>query len=163
MGSSFTEYNGFGFWARDANVEIWLALLVHQFDRQPRLSASQSKLRNDFTEQATIGAIGCVSPGLDEHLTSDLQPWLLETSLSALSELKKQENPLPTEWINPLFEMQGSFLTMPYCCKVGIKAEGCLDYANKWIALLSAEFELHETAWIGDIHQAGVRCYPKPD
>ena len=162
MGTSFTEYGGFGFWAKDTAVEIWIALMVWQFDQQPTLTEPQRALRDDFTFQATFGGIGCINPGLDAHLCNELRPWLIEASKAALADLEKQGHLLQPDWVNPLFKMRGSLMESDYCWGNGLPSDFCLHYARLWIALVTGDFELQETAWIGDIHRAGIQCFPKP-
>lgn len=69
MGSSFVEFRSKGFWVRDGSLEIWLALLVEQIDRDP----SPPTWLRDLREQwhiATMGFNGCVPTELNEYLTT---------------------------------------------------------------------------------------------
>lgn len=68
VGSSFTEYRGRGFWARDSKLEIWLYLLVKTIDRHNPIEPWLSRARDDWHIQATAGMTGCVCASLDEHL-----------------------------------------------------------------------------------------------
>ncbi len=68
MGSSFTDYRGRGFWARDADVELWLNELVAAVDDSADAPAWLREARDWWWIQATVGLTGCVSIGMDEHL-----------------------------------------------------------------------------------------------
>ena len=159
MGTSFTRYNGYGFWARDWQVEFWLALMVSQFDRQEQLTLPQMELREDFILQATAGFNGFVTPGLDEFVTDAIKDWTVARSRHALAELQSKDDPVPGDWVEGLFDTRGS-LSVPMR---SINRDMAIDYGEKWIALLTGTFELAETAWIGEIHEAGAKCYLKPE
>lgn len=64
------EFNGFGFWARDADLEIWLTTLVDELKNLSTLKPWQESLARYWREQATIDA-GCISTGLDEFITDN--------------------------------------------------------------------------------------------
>ena len=71
MGSSFIDYQGRGFWARDAQVELWLHLLSTEADAAGTSPDWLEEAREDWRLQATAGFMGCVSPSLDRHLEDD--------------------------------------------------------------------------------------------
>ena len=50
MGTSFTEFAGYGFWARDEQVEIWLALMVNRFDSRSSRTLAQQAIRIDHRQ-----------------------------------------------------------------------------------------------------------------
>lgn len=68
MGSSYTEFQGYGFCARDGLLETWLEALAEVVPDQPPQWLRDAAA--DWRLQARGGFTGCVSPGLDEHLTS---------------------------------------------------------------------------------------------
>jgi hypothetical protein len=69
MGSSFVDYRGRGFWTRDAALETVLALLVAELQPLSRPGDALSALLDEWALQASVGFMGCVSPGLDQNLT----------------------------------------------------------------------------------------------
>jgi hypothetical protein len=71
MGSSFVAYRGYGFWASDPSLEVWLHLLCAEVDRAEDVPAWLFAARDDWHHQATVGFVGCVSPSLDQHLGTD--------------------------------------------------------------------------------------------
>ena len=70
MGTSFVEFGGFGFWARDAVLDSWLTTLVDELETLPTLKPWQESLARYWREQATIDA-GCMSIGLDDFITDN--------------------------------------------------------------------------------------------
>jgi hypothetical protein len=103
VGSSFTEYRGAGFWTRDASIELWLYLLAeeaHKIDDSP---AWLREAAEDWHIQATVGLVGCVSPGLDQHAASpDRAAVVLELAARALAGLRSRGEVLPADWLNSL-------------------------------------------------------------
>ena len=91
MGSSFTRYQGKGFWTRDGQIEVWLYLLVAEIDRLESPPEWLRELRQDWLVQSTLGASGCVSAGLDDVATSlERVETLVELSYRALSRLRER-------------------------------------------------------------------------
>jgi hypothetical protein len=70
VGTSFTEYRGSGFWTRDAALEAVLALHVVELEPVASDDEALESVLDAWTVQAMAGFTGCVSPGLDEHLTA---------------------------------------------------------------------------------------------
>jgi hypothetical protein len=66
VGSSFTQYQGHGFWTRDAKIEIWLHLLVGAADRHPAPEPWLRRAVDHWRLQAAAGFQGCVDADLDE-------------------------------------------------------------------------------------------------
>ncbi len=66
----FTEYRGRGFWSRDGLLELWLALLVDELDRQ-QASGWKKRMRDDWLAQATIVFDGVMAAQLDDHIDDD--------------------------------------------------------------------------------------------
>jgi hypothetical protein len=69
MGTSFTEFRGYGFWARDPALEVWLHLLAREVDQSVRAPDWLRDAGRTWREVASIGLIGCISAELDERLT----------------------------------------------------------------------------------------------
>lgn len=159
MGTSFTNYSGYGFWARDDQVEVWLALMVRQMDREPQLSAHRKAARDHFAMQSSGIFLGFVSPELDAHAAGAEKAWMLDLSRQAMEELTAQGKDLDRSWLNALFRVEGCLVEGDYFLLDGpFSADRYLDYGKKWIALLEGSFTLQETAWIGDIHAEDVKC-----
>jgi hypothetical protein len=68
VGTSFVDYRGCGFWARDAVLETVLGLLVAELQPTSERDDALSAILDSWTLQATVGFTGCVSPDLDEQL-----------------------------------------------------------------------------------------------
>jgi hypothetical protein len=92
VGTSFTRYRRAGFWTRDAALETVLALLVLELEPLAKDNPGLEPVLDDWTLQSVAGFGGCVSAGLDEHLTS--QPGLGETVTAALRRIRDR---LPLE------------------------------------------------------------------
>jgi len=71
VGSSFTGYQGRGFWARDGKLELWLYLMCQEIDSRPDAPGWLRETRAAWHEQATAGLNGCISAALDQHLAGD--------------------------------------------------------------------------------------------
>jgi hypothetical protein len=71
VGSSFIDYRGHGFWARDSGIEVWLFLLCVEIDDAGDVPDWLLRARDDWHDQATVGFMGFVSPSLDQHLGDD--------------------------------------------------------------------------------------------
>jgi hypothetical protein len=70
VGTSFVEYNGRGFWTRDAALETVLGLLVEQLHPLAGSHEQLGPVLDYWALQAAAGFNGCVSPALDEKLAS---------------------------------------------------------------------------------------------
>lgn len=66
----WTEFRGRGFWSRDGLLELWLALLVDELDRQ-EAAGWKKRMRDDWLTQATIVFDGVMSAQLDDHIDDD--------------------------------------------------------------------------------------------
>jgi hypothetical protein len=91
VGTSFTEYRGSGFWTRDAALEAVLALLVVELEPVASDDEALESVLDAWTVQAVAGFIGCVSPGLDEHLTA--RPSLAAAVTAALKRIRDRLPP----------------------------------------------------------------------
>lgn len=91
MGSSYTEFKGNGFWARDGQVEVWLYLLVEQIDLIENAPEWLKALQEEWHIQATVGFNGCVTAGLDQALnTEEKRELILRLSQTVLEKLRSQ-------------------------------------------------------------------------
>jgi hypothetical protein len=90
MGSSFIDFKGYGFWARDTHIDLWLYLLVREIDKLESGDDWLKGAREHWLEQATVAFVGWVHPQLDDYLTSqervDLVIRLSERVLKLLNE-----------------------------------------------------------------------------
>ena len=139
MGTSFTEFSGFGYWSRDGQIEVWLCLLVRQIDKEHDPVEWKLKIRNHFVIQATAGMNGCVSPQLDQFVDDDeRRQWLMTVSRNALRELREAGNVVPPDWLNALFEMKGSEGN-PGPFSQPVEASYFQVCGEKWISLLQGD------------------------
>lgn len=70
MGSTFVEFQGRGFEASDATLEIWLLLLVDEINTLSTLPEWLYEAREEWRLQATAGFGFGVVPGLDSVVTT---------------------------------------------------------------------------------------------
>jgi hypothetical protein len=69
VGSSFTKFNGYGFWSRDQFIEDWLRQLADECRKQPSLEPWLLAACEHWDLQATGIFNGWVHAKLDEFLT----------------------------------------------------------------------------------------------
>jgi len=55
MGKSFTKFRGYGFWARDSSLEVWLYLLAREVGKVTDQSDWLGSARQDWHLKATGG------------------------------------------------------------------------------------------------------------
>ncbi len=90
MGSSYTDFRGKGFTAKDGQVCVWLFLLVEEIEKVETPPAWLCELKKHFHEQSTLSINGCVNPDLDELVTDDTRTkMLIELAESALQRLRE--------------------------------------------------------------------------
>jgi|RhiMetdeSRZDD1v2_1073273.scaffolds.fasta_scaffold1058722_2 hypothetical protein len=103
MGSSYTEFQGNGFWCRDTALEIWLYLLVQEIDRHKPLPEWLAAARDHWYACATVGFSGCINADLDSLLSDGEQ---VNTAVAlaheALHSLKQKGSVLPRTLLNDL-------------------------------------------------------------
>lgn len=102
MGTSYTEFRGYGFWARDGLLETWLEALTEVVpDQAPQWLRDAAA---DWRLQARGGFTGSVSPGLDEHLTSPdrvaVTLALAEQARQYLIRLAGATGHIPAVWLS---------------------------------------------------------------
>jgi hypothetical protein len=151
MGTSFTEYAGFGFWARDGQVEIWLCLLVSQIDKQENATDWKIAARQQFILAGTAGNPGCIWPGLDDLIDSnEKRRWLISLSKNALRELESKGNMIPPDWLISLTSAEGS-VGIPVWYTRAVEESYFREYGEKWIRLLEGRFDLKSDPEWNDI------------
>jgi hypothetical protein len=140
MGTSFVEFGGFGFWARDSSLELWLCLVAREIDKEVVIEEWKATIREHFVVQATAGFNGCVT-ALSEELQQLLsenprRQWLIDLSERAFAGLRSHSPLAKGEWLNAVMEIEG---------RVGIPTvwhEGPRDISpiisvgEKWLLLL---------------------------
>jgi hypothetical protein len=162
MGSSFTEFAGFGFWSRDSQIEVWLCLLVRQIDTERDPADWKLEVRQDFVIRATAGMNGCISPDLDRLInTSERRQWLISLSRDALRELEKFGDKVPTDWLQALFRMNGSE-GEPVIFFQPVEASYFQDCGNKWISLLEGTPTVKSDPLWDDIVPSDYSWYKPP-
>jgi hypothetical protein len=70
MSKSFTEFRGYGFWAQDSALEVWLYVLASEIGKSTDQPDWLRSARKDWHLKATVGFMGWICANLDEHLTS---------------------------------------------------------------------------------------------
>jgi hypothetical protein len=102
MGSSFTAYRGYGFWAPDNKVEVWLYLLCLEIDRRSDAPQWLRDARFDWHHQASAGFDGCVSASLDRHVGEDpdRRGQLLAVAIAATGRLMSYGPMISKEVLN---------------------------------------------------------------
>jgi hypothetical protein len=91
MGSSYTDFRGNGFWARDGQVEVWLYLLVEEITLIENAPSWLKKLQEEWHIQATVGFNGCVTAGLDESIdTEEKRKCIISICKSVLEKVRNQ-------------------------------------------------------------------------
>lgn len=67
MGSSFVEFRGRGFWAKDTLLQAAMYLLHRELADQGDLPASLGQWRDTLTDWATCPGSGCIDSGLRDY------------------------------------------------------------------------------------------------
>lgn len=101
MSKSFTDFRGYGFWATDSTLEVWLYLLAREAGKmidQPDWLRSAQK---DWHIKATVGFMGWICANLYEHITStDRVETTIRLSNDVLEWLRKQGPLMSAEVLN---------------------------------------------------------------
>jgi hypothetical protein len=101
MGSTFTDFRGHGFWARDGSLEVWLFLLARQVEEWDDPPEWLVAAREDWHLSATLGASGCAMAYLDKHLSSpDRVGLVLTLAENVVAWLRQQGPMLPMALLN---------------------------------------------------------------
>lgn len=103
MGSTFVDFQGQGFEAYDATLEVWLHLLVGEIDKQESVPAWLQEARAEWNLQATAGFDFGIMPGLDHFVTSDERRETLLTLCEGAMERLAQYGPtIPQRDLNAM-------------------------------------------------------------
>ncbi|WP_427886753.1 hypothetical protein ACQHIV_28440 [Kribbella sp. GL6] len=102
MGSSFTDFRGYGFWARDGLLEVWLEVLAEVVPADaPRWLRDAER---HWRLHARAGFQGCVDADLDSRLISDDR---VETLLALMDQAYEhvfrvagETGHVPAAWLN---------------------------------------------------------------
>lgn len=106
MGSTFVDFNSKGFEANDAQIEIWLLLLVAEIEKLTHPPDWLEEARREWHLQATSGFGFGVMPGLDGIVTStERRDVLLDLSSKAMKRLRGYGPRIRKEELNAI---QGS-------------------------------------------------------
>ena len=113
MGSSYTEFQGNGFWCRDPALEIWLYLLVQEINKRKPLPQWLATARDHWYEGATLGISGCIDADLDNLLSEgDRVETAVAIAQEALHSLRQQGPLLRRDFLNDMkIGGPGSFFT----------------------------------------------------
>ena len=107
MGSTFIDFRGKGFEANDSEIEIWLALLVHEIDQLAEMPEWLREVREEWNMQSKAGFGYGVMPELDRFATDNIRRDLLVTlGRRALARLSDLGDVLPRDVLNA-FETGG--------------------------------------------------------
>jgi hypothetical protein len=137
MGSSFIDFNGYGFWARDTHIDLWLYLLVQEIDELESIPDWLSVARDHWREQATLALVGCVHSQLDDYLVSqDRVDFVMTLSESVLKLLGGMGEYLSGEHLNSLGVGGGG-----YQPSTDFEVENFTRVGQKFIELLRGELK----------------------
>lgn len=102
MGSSYTDFQGFGFWARDGLLEIWLEALAEVVPAKAPEWLRDAK--QHWRLQARGGFVGCVNADLDARLTSEDRTEtvlaLAEQASAYVTRVAGATGTVPAAWLN---------------------------------------------------------------
>ncbi|WP_139338236.1 hypothetical protein [Micromonospora avicenniae] len=102
MGSSFTEFRSYGFWARDGLLEVWLQALAEVVPTHA--PAWLHNAQRHWQEQARTGFQGSIDVGLDALLTSqdrvEVARRLTDQAQEHLNRLAGRTGCIPATWLN---------------------------------------------------------------
>jgi hypothetical protein len=145
MGSSFTEFRGKGFWARDPGLELWLYLLAVEAAKVANPPQWLRKAQADWHLQATAGFVGCISASLDEHVCfPDRIELVIGLAERALAWLHSQGPNLPADLLNS-FNLGGPGALFQWDAPTAV----FIPVGNAFISLLRLE-------WTGDAASSPV-------
>jgi hypothetical protein len=103
MGSSFTEYQGKGFWARDGDVEMLLFVLAQEADRLNECPSWLKEAKSHWRVRAAAGLNGCIVPNLDRFLaTPERAEFVIGLAENGRAWLKDRGPVLSKDFLNSL-------------------------------------------------------------
>jgi hypothetical protein len=156
MGTSFTRYRGYGFWARDGQVAAWMANLVREIDGLPQLTKEQRAFRDDMILQASLQITGAVSDCLD-HIDGkeSLRAWIIEIGYRALREYAKWGEQIDGNWLEGLMRAEGAVDTGRHFADSPIQSDVHVSYGERWLRLLEGNFVSLPRHPSGKFHATG--------
>jgi hypothetical protein len=129
MGSSFTEFRGFGFWSRDGHLMLWLRALVREIDDHGEVPKWLKDAREHWKLHGSGMFNGCISPGLDDILRSDEQRSIVRLiSIAAQTDLLAQGGEISRSYLERLDSLDDFGSPLPI--------DGFANVARRWLALL---------------------------
>ena len=138
MATSFTDYQGHGFWANDAFLEVWLAALAEAIPQDAPSWLLDAGHR--WQEQAGAGFKGCVDARLNATLTSPQRTpvvlRLAESAVGLLGDLADPTGFVPAPWLNDR-HIGGDMSSG----SGNIRLDYVLQVANAFTSLLRGELE----------------------
>jgi hypothetical protein len=103
MGTSFTEFQGYGFWANDACLEVWLHLLAREVDQSVGAPDWLHDTGRYWQDVARIGFVGCISAELDGRVTGpDRTRLVVDVAERTLAQLRTHGPVLSAALLNSL-------------------------------------------------------------
>ena len=151
MGTSFTEFAGYGFWARDDDVAVWLCFLVRQIDKENDGADWKQELRQQFLDSGTAYPPGCVYTGLDKFIdNNEKREWLISLSEDVLQELDVLGGTISIAQLKALHQLEGSH-GVPVWYNQPVSTTFYRDYGRKWLRLLEGRFDLKSDPEWNDI------------
>ncbi len=70
MGTSFTAFQGRGFWASDSSLEVWLYLLASEINSMLDVPDWLAQAQDEWLMMAQVGLVGSIHADLDGLLTT---------------------------------------------------------------------------------------------
>jgi hypothetical protein len=103
MATSFVSFQNHGFWAADADLEVWLYFLAQQIDSMSSPSDWLREVGKYWHTQATAGFHGFIAVNLDEFAnTEDRCSQLVALNEAALQTLRSHGPYLRREELNTM-------------------------------------------------------------
>lgn len=129
MGSSITEFRGFGFWARDVYLELWLRALTLEIDEHVDAPQWLKEARAHWYLHGCGIFSGWVSPNLDEIVVDDERRSIVRSiSLAAQSRLLAQGDEITEAYLKKLDSLENIRLPQPIHRFAAV--------AHRWLTLL---------------------------
>ena len=130
MGTSFTGYRGYGFWTRDARLELWLRALVRQIDKSNSTQQWLKDARGYWHLQSAGYFNGCISPNLDKIVTSNIRCRLVQLiSEQAHNDLMAQEPNLSWAYLKSIDCLENFGPPLPKAAFIAV--------SEKWVKLFN--------------------------
>lgn len=156
MGTSFTGFNGYGFWSRDDYVSLWMANLVEKMDLGSKtLTSNEVAFRDDLILQASICCTGAVHDCLEHVAKSDhLKEWAIEMGGQALNTYATLNSNEYEIWSQKVLRAPGAIGGPVDTILRPDTVTSHSAYGLKWISLLTGDFEVQP------IHPTGMYQLP---